>query len=1092
MNLYSKTKIQLIFASIGALFFIFALIVLNQGFSLRDVISSVEKKWIIRMTTVGTIETQIQDYHTAEVLYFLSNDAVEKEQYELTLARITSDITEVKLQYEPTIATAVGRSIFQAFAKNVDNYLSVSKELISALKTNDKESARKLFIKNTNEFNILATVTHQLLDHNIDDSSSMLKDSYTIFNQAKGTIIAGLVIMWCVLIFFAVLFSKADTKNTDKVFVSSVKKKIFTTFLIIGFCFTAFCFFVYKQFDSLNNQIHGIEVDLLSKVVLLNSINTETSYYRFNEAFHVLSTEPERIKELDAKLKTILTEVNDLNKKYYALISTEYGKKVFNEFLIKFDAYKSASNQTLNLSRVNDNEKAAVQLKQSGIFFDDFSDLLVDLIRFNKSQTLEKNHVINETIELLKIFTLTGSFFILLLLGISTLLLQSWLLDAGFDKSNLKNVSVWLTIKMKLRLAFLGMFLIFILFGFLISNQLNVVNQQNTELQKTWIPCIVLVNKMNAMVNEYRIAELQLASAINETDILLWEKHLSRLADKITQARIDYEPLITLQQERNIYQAFSSKYEEYLTYSKDMINLVHKNDRVAAMKLLQSSRNHYVVLSGDLMKLVNLNTEGSTQSVQSSKRSFDYTYSLIVLVSVIVWILVTLFMVLFDKNISVALQHLTVSIIRLANGHIQNVDEDLTERNDEIGQIADAVVEITQTLSTLTNDSLMLIDSVSAGILSARADEHQHKGEFSKIIAGMNSLIELLSKPLLEVAHIMQNLALGELGNRMEGQYGGELQVLKANVNRSLDALVKLLSELNQTMQYMADADLTHLLNSNYQGDFAVLKAYTNQSIQAVSKILSDVINNTNHAAVAITQTSEASSYVAKEAALQMQSLENVSTTVEETAHSVNDIAEKIKHSSQLTSTTANLANNGLVLLAKLIDLIQHIDAEYSKIEQITSEITRIADKTHLLSLNAGLEAMRAGEHGAGFGFVAQQIGQLAEEVNLSARNIGEVIDSSGQKVRMGVHATKEIQVGMDEIALAAKNGETNVIAISAAISQQSNAIKLLTHHINEIRQSSVSTASSAEEISTTMNHLAQTIRDTAAQVKHFKLLADK
>ena len=123
---------------------------------------------------------------------------------------------------------------------------------------------------------------------------------------------------------------------------------------------------------------------------------------------------------------------------------------------------------------------------------------------------------------------------------------------------------------------------------------------------------------------------------------------------------------------------------------------------------------------------------------------------------------------------------------------------------------------------------------------------------------------------------------------------------------------------------------------------------------------------------------------------------------------------------------------------------------------------------------------------------MAQQIGQLAEEVNVSARHIGEVINSSGQKVRMGVHATQEIQIGMDEIATAAKNGETNVIAISATIAQQSNAIKLLTSHVNEIRQSSVSTASSAEEISTTMNHLAHTIRETAAQIKHFKLLADK
>ncbi len=189
-----------------------------------------------------------------------------------------------------------------------------------------------------------------------------------------------------------------------------------------------------------------------------------------------------------------------------------------------------------------------------------------------------------------------------------------------------------------------------------------------------------------------------------------------------------------------------------------------------------------------------------------------------------------------------------------------------------------------------------------------------------------------------------------------------------------------------------------------------------------------------------------------------------------------------------MACTTASLANEGQILLNKLIELIQHIDAEYGRIEQITSEITRIADKTHLLSLNAGLEAMRAGEHGAGFGFVAQQIGQLAEEVSTSARDIGGVISSSGQKVRLGVHATQETQAAMEQIAQAAQSNEHTVQGISTAIVQQSAAVKSLKERIGEIRASSEVTASAAEEISTTMGHISHTIRDTADRAKRFKL----
>jgi methyl-accepting chemotaxis protein len=353
----------------------------------------------------------------------------------------------------------------------------------------------------------------------------------------------------------------------------------------------------------------------------------------------------------------------------------------------------------------------------------------------------------------------------------------------------------------------------------------------------------------------------------------------------------------------------------------------------------------------------------------------------------------------------------------------------------------------------------------------------------------MNSIIEVLSKPLTEVAQIMQNLALGDLEGRMQGEYEGELRILKANVNRSLDALVSLLTELSQTMKYMANTDLTHHLTGNYQGDFSDLKTDTNKTIAEMIGILQEITSSTSQAAAAVTQTSEASKYVAKEASLQMQAVENVSKTIAETAVSVNEIAKKAKQGSELASHTANFANEGQALLSKLIDLIQHIDAEYGKIEQITAQITRIADKTHLLSLNAGLEATRAGEYGLAFGFVAQQIGQLAEEVSASARDIGGVISSSGQKVRLGVHATQETQMAMEQISQAAQSNENTVQDISAAIVQQSAAVKSLSERVGEIRLSSEATASAAEEISATMIHLADSVRDTATQAKRFKLV---
>jgi methyl-accepting chemotaxis protein len=99
------------------------------------------------------------------------------------------------------------------------------------------------------------------------------------------------------------------------------------------------------------------------------------------------------------------------------------------------------------------------------------------------------------------------------------------------------------------------------------------------------------------------------------------------------------------------------------------------------------------------------------------------------------------------------------------------------------------------------------------------------------------------------------------------------------------------------------------------------------------------------------------------------------------------------------------------------------------------------------------------------------------------------VINSSGQKIRLGVHAMQETQAVMAKIAQAAEASEINVQSISVAIVQQSSAVKTITERVNELRVSSGATASAAEEISSTMNHLAQAVKETADKVKRFKLI---
>ncbi len=644
-----------------------------------------------------------------------------------------------------------------------------------------------------------------------------------------------------------------------------------------------------------------------------------------------------------------------------------------------------------------------------------------------------------------------------------------------------------LTIKAKLRFAFLGMAGLFVAFGLLALNRMDVLNKKSTEIQDNWMPSIVVTTGISKRTGDYRMAEMSQVLTTDNAEMDRLEKDHERLVKEIADLRAKYEQLISSPEELAIYQQFSAKYEQYLETSKQSLVLSRKNENTQAAQQIKQSGSLFEGFRNDLSQLVKLSQDGGNQASQEGDKIFAESQKIIIGASVIMVILAIILMWLFERMVSRPLGQITGIIQQLATGDV-SVSHGFQDRYDEIGQTAKAVGAIIQTLKSLTSDSLELINSAQAGVLSARAEVTRHPGEFGAIISGMNQLLEVLSKPLTEVAEVMQHLALGDLKGRMQGAYEGDLRALKANVNRSLDTLVNLLTELGEVTQRMAKGDLTLSVTGNYQGDFATLKTNTNKAIIQMNESLKVIVTNTENISVGVTETTKASSHVAEQSSQQMSAIEEMASAVTETSASIGQISENAKRGNDLAGSTAQLANVGRNQLSKLVEVIEQIATEYGRIEQITGKITRIADKTHLLSLNAGLEAVRAGEHGLGFGFVAQQIGKLAEEASIAARDIGNLITGSMQSVRLSVTGAQETRSAMEQIAKAAQDSGGAVQAISAALLQQSTAIEWISEKVHKVQSSGEANAAAAEEISQTMGQLTHTVQQTHTQVQRFTL----
>ena len=103
--------------------------------------------------------------------------------------------------------------------------------------------------------------------------------------------------------------------------------------------------------------------------------------------------------------------------------------------------------------------------------------------------------------------------------------------------------------------------------------------------------------------------------------------------------------------------------------------------------------------------------------------------------------------------------------------------------------------------------------------------------------------------------------------------------------------------------------------------------------------------------------------------------------------------------------------------MCSMVHSARGIDEDSKRINRISDAITRIANETNMLSLNASIEAARAGDNGKGFAVVAEQIGQLAEDSAQSSQEVQALAKQVQADATRSLDAAEALERAMDEIS---------------------------------------------------------------------------
>jgi methyl-accepting chemotaxis protein len=173
------------------------------------------------------------------------------------------------------------------------------------------------------------------------------------------------------------------------------------------------------------------------------------------------------------------------------------------------------------------------------------------------------------------------------------------------------------------------------------------------------------------------------------------------------------------------------------------------------------------------------------------------------------------------------------SVSRLAAGDFSTKIE--VDRKDELGALQYSLAEIQEVLIALDEDTQHLVQAAVNGQLSTRADISRHRGEYGKIIDGVNKTLDAVIGPLNVAANYVDRISKGDIPAKITDSYNGDFNVLKNNLNTCIDAVNKLVADANMLSVAAVDGKLaTRADAAQHQGDFQKIVAGVNQTLDAV------------------------------------------------------------------------------------------------------------------------------------------------------------------------------------------------------------------------------------------------------------------
>lgn len=312
-------------------------------------------------------------------------------------------------------------------------------------------------------------------------------------------------------------------------------------------------------------------------------------------------------------------------------------------------------------------------------------------------------------------------------------------------------------------------------------------------------------------------------------------------------------------------------------------------------------------------------------------------------------------------------------------------------------------------------------------------------------------------------------------------------------------AIMAPMNRIVSILEIMRTGDLSGRLNLDRKDEFGAVETGFNDMMTELTALVSQAQRSSVQVTTSVTEIAATSKQQQATATETAATTTEIGATSREIAATSRDLVRTMTEVTTAADQASSLAGSGQQGLARMEETMHQVmgaadlvnaklgilNEKASNITQMVVTIVKVADQTNLLSLNAAIEAEKAGEYGRGFAVVATEVRRLADQTAVATYDIEQMVREIQSAVSAGV-------MGMDKFSEEVRRGMFEVQQVGEQLSQIIHQVQALAPRVLMVNEGMQAQATGAEQINQALAQLSDASTQTVESLRQASYAIDE